>query len=60
MPDDHAIKDNRALIFSITLATFILLLGLGMTPLPGGSGGAFVSRVFNVTLVFPYTIGAVS
>jgi len=54
------IADNRAPIYSIAFATFILLLGLGMTPLPGGSGEAFASRLFHVILASAYTIGAVS
>jgi hypothetical protein len=37
-------------IYAIAFATFILLLGLGMSPLPGGSGEAFVSRLFNALL----------
>jgi hypothetical protein len=39
-----ATAGDRAPIYIIAFATFILLLGLGMTPLPGGSGEAFVSR----------------
>lgn len=31
-----------------------------MTPLPGGSGEAFASRLFHVILASAYTIGAVS
>lgn len=50
----------RAPIYSIAFATFILLLGLGLTPLPGGSGEAFVSRLLNVLLASAYAIGGLS
>jgi hypothetical protein len=51
---------GRAPIYAIAFATFILLLGLGMTPLPGGSGEAFASRLFYVLLASAYTIGSLS
>jgi hypothetical protein len=51
---------ERAPIYAIAFSTFILLLGLGMTPLPGGSGEAFVSRLFNVLLASAYAIGGLS
>jgi len=50
----------RAPIYVIALGTFILLLGLGMTPLPGGSGEAFITRLVNVLLASAYAVGAVS
>ena len=51
---------DRAPLYAVAFATFILLLGLGMTPLPGGSGEAFVSRLINVLLASAYTIGSLS
>ena len=51
---------DRAPLYAVAFATFILLLGLGMTPLPGGSGEAFVSRLINVLLASAYAIGALS
>jgi hypothetical protein len=51
---------SRASIYAIAFTTFILLLGLGMTPLPGGSGEAFVSRLVYVLLASAYAIGALS
>jgi hypothetical protein len=51
---------DRAPIYAIAFATFILLLGLGMTPLPGGSGEAFVDRLINVLLASAYAIGGLS
>ena len=51
---------DRAPVYVIAFATFILLLGLGLTPLPGGSSEAFVSRLLNVLLASAYTMGAVA
>jgi hypothetical protein len=51
---------ERAPLYTIAFATFILLLGLGIAPLPGGSGEAFLSRLINVLLAAGYTVGAVS
>ncbi|HKH33733.1 MAG TPA: hypothetical protein VKA80_06155, partial [Beijerinckiaceae bacterium] len=51
---------QQAPIYAIAVATFILLLGLGLTPLPGGSGEAFVSRLVNVLLASAYAIGGLS
>jgi hypothetical protein len=47
-------------LHAIAFATFILLLGLGITPLPGGSGEAFVSRLLNVLFSSAYVIGALA
>ena len=55
-----ATAGDRAPIYAIAFATFILLLGLGLTPLPGGSGEAFVSRLLNVLLASAYAIGGLS
>ena len=55
-----ATAGDRAPIYTIALATFILLLGLGMTPLPGGSGEAFISRLLNVLIASAYAIGGLS
>ncbi|CDM62028.1 DUF2955 domain-containing protein [Rhizobium favelukesii] len=51
---------ERAPIYAIAFATFILLLGLGMSPLPGTSGEAFFSRLLNVLLASAYAIGGLS
>ena len=55
-----ATAGQRAPVYVIALATFILLLGLGLSPLPGGSGEAFVSRLANVLMASAYAIGALS
>lgn len=50
----------RAPIYVIAFGTFILLLGLGLSPLPGSSGEAFVARLLNVMGASAYAIGALS
>jgi len=50
----------RAPLYGIAFSTFLILLGIGITPLPGGSGEAFLSRIFNVLLATAYAIGALS
>lgn len=47
-------------VYAGAFATFILLLGLGLTPLPGGAGEAFVSRLLNVLAASAYAVGALS
>jgi hypothetical protein len=47
-------------ILAVAFATFILLLGLGLSPVPGGSGEAFLGRLVNVLLAAAYTVGALS
>lgn len=51
---------DRAPLYALAFATFILLLGLGISPLPGGSSEAFMSRLLNVLLASAYAIGSVS
>lgn len=51
---------DRAPVYAIAFATFILLLGLGLSPLPGGSGEAFASRLINVLLASAYAIAGLS
>jgi hypothetical protein len=55
------IADGTALapVYVVALATFLIVLGLGLTPLPTDSG-IFVSRVFNVVIAAAYTIGVAS
>ncbi|SCW63523.1 Protein of unknown function [Rhizobium mongolense subsp. loessense] len=55
-----AVAADRAPVYAIAFATFILLVGLGMSPLPGTSGEAFVSRLLNVLLASAYAIGGLS
>jgi hypothetical protein len=41
-------------ILTVAFSTFILLLGMGLSPLPGGSEEAFASRIVNVLLATAY------
>ena len=50
----------RAPLYGIAFSTFIILLGIGISPLPGGSGEAFLSRLSYVLLATAYAIGALS
>jgi hypothetical protein len=47
-------------MFTIALVTFVILLGLGVSPLPTDSGEAFTSRLWNVLLAGAYAVGATS
>ena len=51
---------NRAPIYVVGLVTFLIVLGIGLAPLPSDSGTVFVSRVFNVVIAAAYTIGVAS
>ena len=51
---------DRAAVYVVGLGTFVLLLGLGLSPLPGSSGEAFVSRLLNVIFASGYAIGGLS
>jgi Protein of unknown function (DUF2955) len=46
-------------VYVVALATFLIVLGLGLTPLTD-SGAIFVSRVVNVVVAAAYTIGVAS
>lgn len=47
-------------IYAIAFATFLLILGLGVAPLPGGSEELFVTRIIKILMASAYTIGALS
>jgi hypothetical protein len=51
---------KRAPVYVVALGTFVLLLGLSLSPLPGSTGEAFVSRILNVILASAYATGALS
>lgn len=51
---------ENAPIFVVAFATFILLLGSGLSPLPGGSEEAAITRVMNVVMATAYAAGALS
>jgi hypothetical protein len=46
-------------VYVVALATFLIVLGLGLTPLTD-SGAVFISRVVNVVVAAAYTIGVAS
>jgi hypothetical protein len=47
-------------LFLLALVTFIILFGIGVSPLPTDSGAAFAARLWNVLLAGAYAVGAVS
>lgn len=47
-------------IYTVGLMTFLILLGLGLSPLPQDSGTLFIVRVFDVMLGAVYAIGIAS
>jgi len=47
-------------IFAVAMPTFLILLGLGLTPITDGSGAAFVSRVIDVALSSLYALAGVA
>jgi hypothetical protein len=55
-----AAGDEKAPVFVISLVTFVLLLGIGVSPLPTDSGEAFTTRLWNVVLAGAYAVGALS
>ncbi|WP_162917492.1 DUF2955 domain-containing protein [Dongia deserti] len=50
----------EAEIFAVAMPTFLILLGLGLTPISDGSGGAFISRFIDVGLASLYALAGVS
>ena len=55
-----ATAGSRAPVYVVALGTFVLLLGLSLSPLPGSTGEAFVSRILNVIFASAYATGALS
>jgi Protein of unknown function (DUF2955)/Fusaric acid resistance protein-like len=51
---------ESASIYTVALMTFLILLGLGLSPLPQDSGTLFIARVFDVMLGAVYAIGMAS
>jgi hypothetical protein len=47
-------------IYTVGMATFLVVLGLGLSPLPQDSGTLFVSRVWTVAVASLYTVGVAS
>jgi hypothetical protein len=51
---------ESAPIYTVGLMTFLILLGLGLSPLPQDSGSLFIARVFDVMVGAVYAIGMAS
>ena len=51
---------RSAPIYTVGLMTFLILLGLGLSPLPQDSGTLFIARVFDVLVAAAYAIGMAS
>ena len=47
-------------IYTVGLMTFLIVLGLGLSPLPQDSGTLFIARVFDVMVGAVYAIGMAS
>ena len=47
-------------IYTVGLMTFLLVLGLGISPLSEDSGSLFIARVFDVMVGAVYAIGTAS
>lgn len=51
---------DLAPVYTVGLVTFLIVLGLGLSPLTQDSGAIFFSRVVNVVLAAVYAIGVAS
>jgi len=51
---------ERAPIYTVGLMTFLIVLGLGLSPLPQDSGTLFIARVLDVMVGAVYAIGMAS
>jgi len=51
---------ESAPIYTVGLMTFLLVLGLGLSPLPEDSGSIFIARVFDIMVACAYAIGMAS
>lgn len=58
---DHIARGGQsAPIYTVGLTTFLIVLGLGLSPLPQDSGSLFIARVFDVMVAAVYAIGMAS
>lgn len=51
---------TMAPVYGLAFGTFLLILGLAITPLPGGSDELFTIRISKIALASLYAIGALS
>jgi hypothetical protein len=47
-------------VYAVAFGTFLLILGMGITPLPGGSEELFAVRILKIALASVYVVGALS
>ena len=55
-----AVAGTKAPVYTVALASFIILLGLGVSPLPSETGSLFVERLINVLLAGVYAVSAIA
>jgi hypothetical protein len=55
-----AVAGAKAPVYTVALASFIILLGLGVSPLPSETGSLFVERLINVLLAGVYAVSAIA
>jgi hypothetical protein len=47
-------------VYGMALQTFVIVLGLGISPLPSDAPDAFAARLGNVFLATLYAVGAIA
>jgi len=47
-------------VYTVGVITFLVVLGLGLSPLPQDSGTLFLSRIWTVAIASLYTVGVAS
>jgi hypothetical protein len=53
-------RGAKAPLFTIALGTFILILGMAVSPLPGGAAELFTTRLLKIAIAVLYVIGALA
>jgi hypothetical protein len=51
---------DMAPVYTVGVTTFLVVLGLGLSPLPQDSGTLFLSRIWTVAIASLYTVGVAS
>ena len=51
---------DKAPLFTIALATFVLILGMAVSPLPGGGAELFTTRLLKIAVAVLYVLGALA
>jgi len=55
-----AVASTKAPVYTVALASFVILLGLGVSPLPSETGSLFMERLINVLLAGVYAVSAIA